>query len=148
MGHSIEAIITKGNLDKKILSKYDLPCFFHENFSIIGLDASHSDFWAEKLNKLNNSEGKIGLNCAITHFFATELGLSEYAVISTDYFGGVGEQYAIVYNSGKVIMEETENGINHALKILGVRTKENQDEFDTISLYRYRSFEKYFIKYQ
>ncbi|WNO10621.1 hypothetical protein [Teredinibacter sp. KSP-S5-2] len=147
MGHRIEAIVAKGELDKELLSKFELPCVIHEGFSIVGLDAGHSDHWAEKLSIPNENSGNIILNCPVTHYFAKELGLKEYAIIFTDYFGGFGEQYATVYSAGKVAMEEMEGGINQALRTIGVFKKGGLDEFDTICLGRYRSFHEHFTKY-
>ncbi|MCW8879754.1 MAG: hypothetical protein OQJ89_14875 [Kangiellaceae bacterium] len=147
MGHHIEAIVAKGEIDKELLNKFELPCVTHKGFSIVGLDAGHSDYWAEKLSMPNESIGDIILNCPVTHYFAKELGLEEYAIIFTDYFGGVGEQYAMVYSAGEVVMEETEGGINQALKVIGVLKKGDLDEFDTICLGQYRSFDESFTKY-
>ncbi len=147
MGHHIEAIISKGLIDKESLARFDLPCVSHKGFSIIGLDPSHSDYWAEKLEISNNNSGKIILNCPVTHYFAKELGLDEYAIVFTDYFGGVGNQYATVYSSGQVAMKETEGGINKALRMIGVYKKGKLDEFDTINLGHYRSFDECFSKY-
>jgi hypothetical protein len=67
------------------------------------------------------------------------------ATISTDYFGGCGNQSASVTLDGKIIFEVDDNDfprsspINEALKLLGVRRKEGMDEFDTIGLGNYRS---------
>lgn len=147
MGHNIEAIITRATVNKEVANKYDLPVFISKGFSIIALDPSHSDNWAEKIDINNEADNKIILNCPVTHFFAKELGLKEYAIIYTDYFGGVGEQYATVYNDGVVTMPETINGINKALKQIGVTCKQGLDEFDTLGLGMYRTFDDYFEKY-
>lgn len=147
MGHHIEAIVAKGDIDAELLKKFELPCVNHEGFSIVGLNAGHSDHWAEKLLISNESNGKIVLNCPVTHYFAKELGLKKYAIIFTDYFGGIGKQYAAVYSASKVVMEETEGGISQALRVIGVFKKRDLDEFDTICLGRYRSFDEHFAQY-
>ncbi len=66
------------------------------------------------------------------------------AYIRTDYFGGFGDQSAILYVNGKEIYNgDTELGsgspINEALKLLGVERSSDNDEFDTIGLGGYRS---------
>lgn len=147
MGHNIEAIITRARVSEEVANKYDLPVITSKEFSIIALDPSHSDYWAEKIDINNEADNKIILNCPVTHFFAKELGLKEYAVIYTDYFGGVGDQYATVFNKGVVTMPETINGINKALKQIGVMNKPGFDEFDTLGLGMYRTFDDYFEKY-
>lgn len=64
--------------------------------------------------------------------------------ISTDYFGGLGEQSATLYVDGKVGYDgDTENGdpepINNALRFMGVESIGENDEFDTVGLGNYRS---------
>lgn len=67
------------------------------------------------------------------------------AIISTDYFGGIGEQEAKVLYNGEVILhQDTEldfklKPINSALKLLNVTCDEDKDEFDTIGLSKFRS---------
>jgi hypothetical protein len=67
------------------------------------------------------------------------------ASISTDYFGGCGNQSATVWLNGNVIYEIDDeefprsSPINEALRLLGVKRKEGMDEFDTIRLGNYRS---------
>jgi hypothetical protein len=67
------------------------------------------------------------------------------ASISTDYFGGCGNQSATVWLNGNVIYEigdeefPRSSPINEALRLLGVKRKEGMDEFDTIGLGNYRS---------
>ena len=63
------------------------------------------------------------------------------AYISTDYFGGAGEQKAAVYVKGKLV--ELNYGdyqpINVALAFLGVKKEGDKDEFDTVGLGKYRT---------
>jgi hypothetical protein len=66
------------------------------------------------------------------------------AYVSTDYFGGCGDQNATVTENGKEIYSgDTETGsvgpINEALKLLGVEKTLGNDEFDTVGLGSYRS---------
>lgn len=147
MGHYITAIIGKGPIKKNVADDYDLPCFEHNDFMIIALDAAHSDYWAEKLDLFDSSERQIILDCKTTHFFAKAIGLNKYAIINTDYFGGVGEQFAVVYENGETIMPTKEGAINEALKMLGVKCVKNLDEFDSICLGNYRNFDDYFENY-
>lgn len=64
-------------------------------------------------------------------------------LISTDYFGGMGEQDATVIKEGKILAGSEWNKtkyhpINDALKFFGLQKTENNDEFDTINLGHYR----------
>jgi hypothetical protein len=72
------------------------------------------------------------------------------AYFETDYFGGVGEQSAILFENGvqKFPIQYTndfgcqenvkERAVNFVLKEFGVTKLEGQDEFDSIKLYNYR----------
>ncbi len=77
------------------------------------------------------------MDTTCTHFFVKELGLTKFAIIFTDYFGGIGEQIAVVYENGKQIMVPTTDGINAALEMLGVQKNGKKDEFDSINLRKY-----------
>ena len=67
------------------------------------------------------------------------------ASITTDYFGGPGNQSAKVFLNNKKILEQDDEldwklkPINSALKLLGVEKKSGMDEFDTVGLGKYRS---------
>ena len=71
------------------------------------------------------------------------------ALISTDYFGGSGNQSAKVFMNNQKILDQSDefdwklNPINSALKLLGVNRKDGMDEFDTIGLSKYRSNEDF-----
>ncbi|MEM1181530.1 MAG: hypothetical protein AAGM22_24515 [Acidobacteriota bacterium] len=70
-----------------------------------------------------------------------------YAVIETDYFGGVGEQAAVIY-LGEETVFGPERGpvgaINKALRRLGVRRTLARDEFDTVGLGNMRRSSDFF----
>jgi hypothetical protein len=67
------------------------------------------------------------------------------ALITTDYFGGSGNQTAKVFlDNSKILDQDDEidwklNPINSALKLLGVEKKDGMDEFDTIGLGKIRT---------
>jgi hypothetical protein len=66
------------------------------------------------------------------------------ASISTDYFGGVGEQSAKLFIDNKKVYDKSDEfeycyPINEVLRMMGVVAKTNMDEFDTIGLSKYRS---------
>jgi hypothetical protein len=147
MGHHITAIITKLPMNNTAAIALDLPVFIENNYAIIGLDAAHSDYWQQKLKLPNAAEREILLDCATTQYFAQQIGAVRYAIIETDYFGGVGTQAAVVYENKQVIMPTKQGGINTALAVLGVQRSTDKDEFDTIQLGKYRDFSDYFEKY-
>jgi hypothetical protein len=67
------------------------------------------------------------------------------ALITTDYFGGSGNQTAKVFLDNKKILDQDDeidwkfNPINSALKLLGVEKKDGMDEFDTVGLGKIRT---------
>ena len=67
------------------------------------------------------------------------------AKISTDYFGGAGEQDAKLFINNKKEYDKSsefdssERPINTVLRMMGVSRKDGQDEFDTIGLSNFRS---------
>jgi hypothetical protein len=148
MGHRISALIAKSPIMEDVAEKYDFPVFPEGDFVIIGLYPSHADYWDEKLGFKYEKVSDILMDTKCTHFLAKELGLSKFAIIFTDYFGGIGYQLAAVYEGGKQTMPPTKNGINKALKILGVYKSDSKDEFDSINLGKYRDFDDYFEKYE
>jgi len=147
MAHHISAIIGKAPIDKEKAAIYDLPVFEENGYVIVGLDNYHSDYWDKELGFHDNKCNEIILDSKCTHFFANEIGLIKYAIIETYYFGGIGEQKAVVYNNAEMIYPTTLGGINHALKMLGVRKKLFRDRFDSINLGKYRDLDDYFEKY-
>ncbi|MBO3742535.1 hypothetical protein [Actinoplanes flavus] len=59
-----------------------------------------------------------------------------FAVIMTEYFGGVGDQWACVFHDGARVAAVED--INGALRALGVRPDAGFDEFDTVGLGAHR----------
>ncbi|WP_125461708.1 MULTISPECIES: hypothetical protein [Rhodomicrobium] len=147
MGHQISALIARAPIDAEAARQFDLPVIIENDFAIVGLDATHSDHWSKELGLENTELSEMVLDRPVTHEFARRLGMERYALIETDYFGGAGEQCAAVYCGLTIAMPATPDGINAALKLLGVKRKSDVDEFDTIGLGRHRSFDDQFEKY-
>lgn len=148
MGHAITAIITSQNINEAKAEAYDLPFVYEKGFCIIFLEALHTDIWTAKIKASENidltDEGTaadILLDCKFTHYIAKALGISQFALIETDYFGGIGTQWACVYKNSLQTMPTTEGGINQALQKIGVMAEANLDAFDTLNLSNYRSYE-------
>lgn len=57
------------------------------------------------------------------------------AWVSSDYFGGVGEQEAAVWSNGnKICFDPGYGKINAALSLIGVIKTDDNDEFDSLGL--------------
>lgn len=74
--------------------------------------------------------------------------VSRTAYIEAEYFGGIGTQSGIVWDSEVVIYEETlsDNAINKALEHLGITKTDGKDEFDTVNLRRHRFIDDWINK--
>jgi hypothetical protein len=155
MGHSIAAIILKGDFDKEKAKGFDLlPTMLDFGLSLFHIDHYYSACWQHKLK----TSGQLDISNIDCIVFPCEIAISEiiknisnsenpqYAIILTDYFGGVGNQFANVFiNSNNADKDITK--INQALRHLGVLAKNGQDEFDTIGLDKIRSQPDYLEKY-
>ena len=75
------------------------------------------------------------------------ISLPQYAIIKTDYFGGMGFQWASVFQ-GKTNADFTVRTINQALRYLGVTKKNGLDEFETVGLDKIRVQQDYLDKYR
>ncbi len=162
MGHNIEAIITKEKPNSEILKSLDIPIIKEGDFNIIPLDSCHLTFWGKKWNTFDEYGelfGGINMICLKSiERLAVELNIADFIIIGTDYHAGIGDQAARVYKDStfvtiKGIFYGNNFGlkgvdINSALKEIGVVKLEDMDEFDTINLSKYRSFESYFTAYE
>ncbi len=156
MGHSINAIILKGDYENEKVEKYELKGVKLDfDLTMFFIDGFFTACWQKKLDK----EGLLDSNCNEVAWYPRELVIYElmkeisrneeveFALIFTDYFGGVGEQYANVYQ-GKRNVDFEINTISKALKYLGVEKGNHADEFDSIGLSKYRVNPDYLGKYR
>ena len=72
-------------------------------------------------------------------------GADGLAYVEAEFFGGRGEQSAIVWRGGYLELGPVTavDAINRALRALGVQSGEAQDEFDTLGLGRHRATERW-----
>lgn len=156
MGHNITALILKGKYDKEIAKNYDLVSKeIGFNLTLFHVDHYYSAYWQFKFGL------KEYLKTPPTNYmiFPTELALAEimkkistnndieFAIISTDYFGGMGSQFASVYKN-ETLASESITTISKALEFLGVKREKGLDEFDTVGLGNIRSQPDILDKYR
>lgn len=108
---------------------------------------SKSDLRDDKINQVISDSDKTNIKwtelkagvLATTHIpNIREYGKDKtIAKITTDYFGGFGEQTAKLFVNNKRVLDG--DSINEALRQMGVIRKDGMDEFDTIGLGGYRS---------
>lgn len=143
MGHHISAIIGKDKVDIEKIKELGLATAFESGYVIILFDLYSMCKLGEILNKSTDSNSEnIEWNCELTHFLAKQIGLRKFALIETDYFAGIGDQYATYFNNGVKVLNDV--SINEALRELGVEKKNNLDEFATINLGKYRNSQYFY----
>lgn len=155
MPHNITAIILKGQYDKSQAENFGL--FGHDlpfDLTLFHIDHYQTACWQYELK----TEGYLELSFDDALIFPNEIAIAEivkdissddnplFAIIQTDYFGGIGNQYASVYQYTKNI-DIKANTINQVLVHLGVKKEQKLDEFDTVGLSEYRSQPDIFDKY-
>ncbi len=143
MGHNICAIIGQKNIKIDKIKEFALATAFENEFAIVILDFDAMLYLGSKLSLNMDSESEnIEWACELSFFISKEIGMQKYAIIQTDYFGGMGDQCASLYEDGKIVVKE--KSINEILKKLGVINKEGLNEFDTLNLSEYRNSEYYY----
>lgn len=139
MGHHNSAFVLRGPFDAERAKEFDLkPITLTDELTLFPLDAHYCDHWTEKLAGLlkplpqpGSSGDRPIVNDSVVHFMANSIAPNpQFAVIETDYFGGIGSQAAAVYHGEAEVMppqvsvhgplEQTIGPINQALRLLGV----------------------------
>ena len=151
MAHIIDAIVLKNNYDSKEAEKYDLrgvPLDF--GLTMFFIDDDFINYWQNKLNIAGFLETNCPYpNARVIYEFMKRISRSDpiqYAVVSTAYVGGIGEQYANVYKNDENV-DISIKTISDALRFLGVLKESHYDEFDALGLGRFRSNPDYLNKY-
>ncbi|RZL21477.1 MAG: hypothetical protein EOO96_24275 [Pedobacter sp.] len=155
MGHNITAIILKDDYDKTAAESFGLlGKELSFSLTVFHIDHYQTACWQYELKTVGQLETSISDN----FIFPTEIAISEviktisvyeeplYAIIQTDYFGRIGNQFASVYKY-KDNIDKNAKTINQVLIHLGVKTNGKLDEFDTIGLDKIRSQPDIFDKY-
>jgi hypothetical protein len=147
----------KGGYDTLTAERYDLrglPLGF--DLSLFPIDHYYTACWGKLLSITHDLRTPIHFEGVIfprdgvvaeLMIRITQRADVAFAIIATDYFGGVGSQGAAVY-SGAELASDRITAINGALAYLGVKAELGQDEFDTVGLGRHRSMPDYLDKYR
>lgn len=141
MGHNLNAFILKGDFDRAGAARFDhryvgLPF----DLTLFPVVDGYVDAWADRLG-IHGSFPVPVCNFHVVHHMMKTIAVDPlFAVIATDYFGGLGGQAAAAYHGDRVVLEPSsaQNSINTALRRLGVTLEGDKDEFDTIGLGAFR----------
>ena len=155
MPHNITAIILKGKYDKFDAERFDLlGKDLPFSLTLFHIDHYQTACWQYELRAIGQLETSITDN----FIFPNEIAIAEiiktistddnplFAIIQTDYFGGIGNQYASVYRY-KDNIDKNAKTINNVLVHLGVIRNGQLDEFDTIGLDKIRTQPDFLEKY-
>ncbi|CAI6035382.1 hypothetical protein PAECIP112173_00800 [Paenibacillus sp. JJ-100] len=145
MGYYFRGIITSIDIIDSFKNSYSNLVIIHLYNGLVTIPLTD-----ELYDEINMNQGKTinkyeYLTDQIGLFCSKNSNLSKTAYVEAEYFGGVGSQNGIVWDSGKVVFEETmsKDAINKALKILGIITIDYKDEFDTVQLGRHRFVDRW-----
>jgi hypothetical protein len=147
MGHHISAVLLHGPFDEDQARSFSLtPIPLVPGIKLFPLEAGHCDDLSELLDINGSVSDRPLLNCRVVHHLMRLISAEPlFAVIETDYFGGVGDQAAAVYQGDTEVMAPAVGAtgpINQALRHLGVRASAGMDEFDTVGLGGFRNLER------
>ncbi|MBE9028230.1 hypothetical protein IQ266_00485 [filamentous cyanobacterium LEGE 11480] len=147
MSHAITGVILKGRFSPEVVQSFDLrPIDLGFDLTLFAMTHYYTACWQAKLGLDAELPGEKPQDL----IFLREMAIAHimiaiapdpapmFAVIETDYFGGAGSQWALVYR-GKQLADTHVTQISPALQILGIQCQEGLDEFDTVGLSQYRS---------
>ena len=146
MAHFVTGFITKTDYIHQICSEsYSLRSVsLEQGFSLFPL----TDKLLDNL-RIPRSKGLDDFNklpTELTDLLAKLSVICPLLYFETEYFGGDGNQLAIVFENGKMIFgpaQDVVGPINEGLRLLGVEKKANSDEFDSIGLGENRSTDEW-----
>ncbi|MFZ6180911.1 hypothetical protein [Nannocystis pusilla] len=155
MAHRITALLIVGPHDTAAAERFDLrPVPLTAELTLFHLDHYFTAYW----QAATGTTERLDVPAAVPSTFpaegvvcrmARELTGAEaptFALVMTDYFGGVGGQWACVFHGAQRLSAD-DASINDALRALGVTRTGGQDEFDTVGLGRHRRSPEHLHRY-
>jgi hypothetical protein len=144
--HSITAIITAHPCDAELARRLDLvPVPLAPPLTLFNIDHYYTAYWqatrgcAELLDVPATFPATFPREAIVSQLVAELTGhpLPRFAVIQTEYWGGIGDQWAIAV-TGTHCDSHPDASINDVLRVLGVARRGSLDEFDTVGLGAHR----------
>ena len=135
MAHSISGILTEARPDPDAAAAFDLiPCIDRDGVMFIPLDHCFTTYWSRRLNVPGEYRVPDGFPAdfprhTVLRHLLDAVGCAQshrFAIVMTEYFGGVGEQWAVLVDNDEVVPQHSINDVLHAL---GVRADRGQDAF-------------------
>ncbi|NED16213.1 hypothetical protein [Streptomyces sp. SID9124] len=149
MTHAVCALVVTGQVDTPKAESLGLHArLTYADISVFPIDHYFSGYWAAvrgnraqlDLPRDVLAESVTFPGDAVLLDLVREVTHEErprFAVIQTDYFGGMGGQWAAAFD-GEVRVTPDGATINRALEALGVRATATEDAFDVVGLGTFR----------
>lgn len=141
MGHAITAVVLRGPYDREAAAGFDLiGISLGHDLTLFHITHYYTAAWQKKLGIEGDLPGVFprGLIFPTERVSAVLMRRITgrepvFAIIATDYFAGMGDQWAQVYR-GEEAADPSITAISPALRWLGVAADPGRDEFDTVGL--------------
>jgi hypothetical protein len=145
MAYSLRALIAQKQVLEQLIKGFKFARMIplkDPQFSLVPLSKQFLEELDDK--GLDEFPEKLSLPPALLQTIETHSHTVPIAYIQTEYFGGIGEQGAIVWHQGEILFQDIQSGVgvvNQGLSKLAVKPAENLDEFDALGLGTHRSTE-------
>ncbi|HEY5950893.1 MAG TPA: hypothetical protein VIV40_35615 [Kofleriaceae bacterium] len=155
MAHDITAIVIADPFDAEVAKTLDLVAVpLSWPLTLFHIDHYYTAYWGavrghtKQLDVPSEFPGEFPREGIVAQLVAELTGLpaARFAIIQTEYFGGVGDQWACAF-AGEHRKTHASATINDALRTLGVVRQGGMDEFDTVGLGEHRSPPAYLHRY-
>ncbi|HEY4056744.1 MAG TPA: hypothetical protein VGM39_09045 [Kofleriaceae bacterium] len=152
MSHNICGLIVDGAYDTSLAESLDLrPMLTYGQLTLLPINHYWSAVQAAVRSRPGTLDmpvdGLIPTEAVIVDIVRelTKLEAPRFAIIFTEYFGGMGEQCASAFAGERRLT--TGSSINESLRALGVVAAPGLDEFDTVGLAHHRHNPSYLAVY-
>ncbi len=150
VGHMITALIVREPFDDDAAREWDVVGVpLDRGLRLVHLSHYYTAYWQARRGESSELDVPVdfpvtfpregvaaGLAAAVTGAAARQQQPT-FAVLMTEYFGGVGGQWACAFVAGRRVPEAVT--INGALRVLGIHASDGIDEFNSVGLGRHRS---------
>lgn len=139
--HMIQALVGRlSDINVPLLTNGSLLISLNQGFALIPVDEDYCRYRGFDPDNAGTLDGFELLSTGFLHYLLDASHRQKIAYIETCYFGGLGVQGAVLFESRAIRLGPAvgEGGIiNCVLRSLGV-AKEDSDEFDALGLGRHR----------
>jgi hypothetical protein len=150
VGHEITALIVREPFDDDAAREWDVVGVpLDRGLRLVHLSHYYTGYWQARRGETRDLDVPVGFpvvfprEAVVASLAAAVTGAASrqqqptFAVVMTEYFGGVGGQWACAFVAGRRVPEAVT--INAALRVLGIHATDGVDEFDSIGLGHHRS---------